>query len=99
MSKKKTRQNLQKKYYDVKSQMMLYAKRFAIIIAFSAVISMIFCYVMTEEVPGFTSVLAVISTLGIVLACTLVGLIIFNKLDDKEEEKLKTQDQRDPFCD
>lgn len=99
MSKKKDRQNIQKKYYDTKSLLIKLVKRYGLIMIIATIISVIFCYIMSEEVAGFTPIVAVFSTLAIILACILFGTIIFNKLDAKEEENYNSEKERDPFVD
>ncbi len=97
MNKKKDRQDAQKRFYDSKTLLMRYVKRYGIVILIATVISALFCYVMGQEVEGFTSIVAVFSTLAIVLASLLLGMIIYNKIDEKEEEKINAESERDPF--
>ncbi|NCB48178.1 MAG: hypothetical protein EOM55_00905 [Clostridia bacterium] len=99
MKNKKDRQAAQKRYYDTKSLMMRYVKRYGIVMIIATVISVIFCYIMSEEVAGFTSVEAVLSTLAIVLASLFVGIFVYNKIDEKEEERSDSENTRDPFSD
>jgi len=97
MNKKKDRQNAQKKYYDAKTLLVSYIKRYGLLLIIATIISVFFCYVMSQEVSGFTSIVAVFSTLTIVLASFLFGMIIFNRIDRKKEEKTKNEKEGDPF--
>lgn len=97
MKKKKDSQGAQKRYYDSKTILIKYLKRYGLVLLIATVISMIFCYVMSEEVAGFTSIVAVFSTLAIVLASMLVGMIVYNKIDEKRDEKADSESGRDPF--
>lgn len=99
MSKKKDRQTAQKRYYDTKTLFVKYLKRYGIVMIVATVISMFFCYIMSQEVEGFTSVVAVFSTLTIVMASMLFGMMIYNKIDSRQDEKIDDENEHDPFRD
>ncbi len=88
-----------KMYYDTKTYLITLIKRYGLVMAIALVISVIFCYVMSQEIQGFTSIIAVLSTIAISLASLLVGMIIYNRIDNRKEAENSPENERDPFGD
>lgn len=99
MSKNKNKRPNPKIYYDTKTYLITLIKRYSIIMAIALFISVIFCYVLSQEVEGFTPLIAVLATVAISLASILTGMIIFNRIDRKRESEQTPEKERDPFSD
>lgn len=99
MPKNKNNPRDPKIYYDTKTYLLSLIKRYSIVMAVALIISVIFCYVLSQEIEGFTPLIAVLSTVAISLASILAGLIIYNKIDRKKEAEQTPEKERDPFSD
>ena len=92
---KKTAKNVM----DAKTYIYQNAKRMGIIALVSLPIIMFINYILANEVPGFTTVVQVISTIVMFGFSLFVGFVIFAKRDEKKKEKISKESNRDPFAD
>jgi hypothetical protein len=92
-------ENRKRKIYDTKTLIFKYCKRYGIIFLIMMPIILVFNFIMSREVPGYTSVVSFFVTLGLLLLGCLVGLVIFTKIDDKREQNATKESERDPYAD
>lgn len=97
--KQKREQVNKKKYYDAKTLLLKYIKRYGIILIITLPILIIFNYIMSEEVSWFHGAVSFFINIGILLLACLIGLVIFVKKDEKEERESSSEKERDPFAD
>ncbi len=97
--KQKQEQVNKKKYYDAKTLLLKYIKRYGIILLITVPILVIFNYIMSEEVAWFHGVVSFFINIGLLLLACLIGLVIFVKKDEKEERESSDEKKRDPFAD
>ena len=88
-----------RKIYDTKTLIFKYCKRYGIIFLIMTPIILIFNFIMSREVSGYTDVVSFFVTLGLFLLGCLVGWIIFTKIDDKREQNATKESERDPYAD
>ena len=97
--KQKQEQVNKKKYYDAKTLLLKYIKRYGIILLITVPILVIFNYIMSEEVAWFNGVVSFFINIGLLLLACLIGLVVFVKKDEKEERESSDEKKRDPFAD
>lgn len=91
--------NKRRQIYDTKTLLGRYCKRYGIILLIMAPIILVFNFIMSREVAGYTTIVSVFVTFAFILLGCLVGLVIFTKLDDKKEKNATKESERDPFAD
>lgn len=91
--------NRRRKIYDTKSLLIKYCKRYGIVLLIVAPIVLIFNFIMSREVAGYTQVVSIFVTLGFILLGCLIGYVVFSKIDDKKEQNATKESERDPFAD
>lgn len=88
-----------RKVNDTKSLLAKYCKRYGIVLLIVAPIILVFNFIMSREVPGYTNVVSLFVTLAMLLLGCFIGLVIFSKMDDKKEQNSTKESERDPFAD
>lgn len=88
-----------RKVYDTKTLIFKYSKRYGIILLIMTPIILVFNFIMSREVEGYTQIVSIFVTLGLLLLGCLVGLIVFTKMDDKREVNATKESERDPYAD
>lgn len=88
-----------KQIYDAKTLLTMYIKRYLIILAIALPIILFISYVLSNEIPGYSTTVATLVGLAMFLFSLLIGWVIFNKIDDKKLEKETKESKRDPFSD
>lgn len=97
--KEKLRREREMQLIDNKLLFKRYAIRFLLIMAFAVPIAIVIDFII-EAYTNLESWVYIIIDLGILLLACLIGLIIFNKIDERRALKPKTkEDERDPFSD
>ena len=95
----KLKKEADKKIYNTKDFLLTSCKRYGIILIISMPIILIFNFIMSNEVSWYNTTLAVFVTIFLLLLSCFLGIIIFNKIDDKREREKTKENQRDPFAD
>ena len=88
-----------RKINDTKGLLAKYCKRYGIILLIMLPIILVFNFIMSREVPGYTNVVSLFVTLVMLLLGCFIGLVIFSKMDDKKEQNSTKESERDPFAD
>jgi amino acid permease len=99
MQKNSKNKKNQKMYYDEKTLLFRYLKRYGLVLLIATPFAVLFSYIMSQEVAGYTDIVAVFCTLAIVLFAFFIAMVVFNKKDKKEEEDDDPEKHRDPFSD
>ena len=94
---KKLDKNTAKNVMDAKTYIYQNAKRMGIIALVSLPIIMFINYILANEVPGFTTVVQVISTI-VMFGLSSEEVNRF-EIDEKQKEKMSKESNRDSFAD
>lgn len=99
MSKKKDKLREKKIKYSIRDNIYSYLKKYAMIMLISIPIIFIVNYLLAIYVSGFNGAVVVFVTLcELILAC-FIGVIIFNKIEEKRMANSTKEKERDPFAD
>ncbi|MDR0849865.1 MAG: hypothetical protein LBN07_00055 [Christensenellaceae bacterium] len=97
--KERLRKERERHLIDNKLLFKIYAVRFLLIMAFAVPVAIVIDFII-EAYTGLESWAYIIIDLGILLLSCLIGLIIYNKIDERRALKPKSkEDERDPFSD
>ena len=99
MAKNKKNNQQKKQIMTTTNLLATYCKRYGIILLISAPIILIFNFIMSREVSWYNETLSIVVTFFLLLLACFIGLIVFNKIDDKREREDTSEKHRDPFAD
>ncbi len=99
MSKKNKIDQANEEMFSIKNFFVKYAKRYGIVLLISVPIILVFNYIMSKNVPGYTGTVAFFVSFAMLLTACFIGLIYFTKKDDKEKLTTTKEKERDPFAD
>jgi len=97
--KKPKKIKVKKEYYDTRSYLISIVKRYGIVLLIGGIIAIFFSYVMSNEFQGYSTIFSVISTVGILVASLLIGMVVYSKIDAKKDRENTPEKERDPFSD
>lgn len=99
MSKNKQLRQAHEEAFNTKNFFVKYAKRYGIVLLISVPFILVFNYVMSNTVSGYTGTVAFFVSFAMLLLACFIGLVIFTKKDDKQKLTTTKEKERDPFAD